>query len=241
MNRSLLPAVVVAAVLLSLVLAGGAPAMRTSGSTVAPDRAQVARSTAVVEFGNYVVAAGAAYAELSDCACCCSTLDLPTHRCAACRTTATDMMRIVARIRQAQARLARLDVPEPAAGAHADLIAAVQVLGVSGRYMARTVMTDPRSLVDSARTASARHGWRPVWRTSPQVVGNARLAAYLQTHRGPLRRGERLRAMEIAAGPDPGITGPPGEQALAYLDRWRAGVEEAARQLGVTLPVAMSL
>jgi hypothetical protein len=231
-DRILLTVVLVVLVL-SLALAGGAQAMRVNGSTLDPDPAQAAQSTALVEFGNYVVAAGAACAELNDCACCCDRLDLPTHRCAACRTTAANMRQIVARIHRVQIRLARLDVPPSAAGAHADLVAAAEVLAVSGEYMARTVMTDPRSLVFSTRTALAPSRARPAWRTSPQVVRNARLAACLQAHEGPLYRGARLRAMSIAAGPDPGISGPPGEQALAYLDRWRTGVEDAAREVGV--------
>ena len=93
-------------------------------------------------------------------------------------------------------------------------------------------MTDPRSLVVSTRISQSPGNVRPAWRASPQIVRNARLAAYLQAHRGPLHRGERLRLMSIAAGPDPGISGPPGEQALAYLDSWRAGVQDAARQVG---------
>ena len=110
MNRILLTVVLVVFVL-SLILAGSAQAMRVNGSTLEPDPAQAAQSTALVKFGNYVVAAGAASAALSDCACCCGRLDLPLHPCAACRTTAASMGQIVARIHRVQARLARLDVP----------------------------------------------------------------------------------------------------------------------------------
>ena len=132
-------------------------------------------------------------------------------------------------------------MPAPAAGAQRDLVAAAEVLGDSGEYMARTVMTDPRSLVVNTRTSWRAHGWRPAWRTSPQVVPNARLAAYLQTHQGPVYRAGRLRATAIAAGPDPGISGTPGEQALAYLDDWRASVQQTAQRLGVTLSEAALL
>jgi hypothetical protein len=231
-NRTL-PTVVLVVFALFLVLAGGAQAMRVNGSTLDPDPAQAAQSNALVEFGNYVVAAGAASAELNDCACCCGRLDLPTHRCAECRTAAAGMRQIVARIHRVQARLARLDVPPSAAGAHGDLVAAAEVLSVSGEYMARTVMTDPQSLVVSTRATQMPGRTRPAWRTSPQVVRSARLAAYLQAHPGPLGRGERLRALAIAWGPDPGVSGPPGDQALAYLDSWRTGVQDAAQQVGV--------
>jgi hypothetical protein len=237
MNRNVL-IIVLAVLLLPLVLASGAPAMRVTSSTLEPDPSQVARSTALVEFGNYVVAAGAACTELSDCACRCGRLNLPTHRCAECQTAATCIRRIVARIRQTQARLGRLDVPGPAAGAHRDLVAAAEVLADSGEYMARAVMTDPRSLVVNTRASRGARGWRPAWRPSRQIVPNARLAAYLQTHQGPVYRAERLRAAAIAAGPDPGISGTPGEQALAYLDDWRASVQQTAQRLGVTFSEA---
>jgi hypothetical protein len=234
MRRFFLPALA-ATLLLSLALVPAAHAMRVDGSTLDPTPAQATEATAVVELGNYVVAASAAYKELDACTCCCAALDLPSHRCAACVTTSAAMRQVVARVRNVQARLARLDVPEQARTVHNELVAAAGLMHVSGDYMAAQVLADPRRLVVAAaggRLKSVRNAWRP----SPDIVSDARLAAFLGARHGPMFRTQRLRAVEIATTPEPGVSGGPGEQAQTRLAAWRQGVQRLARQLGIVFP-----
>jgi hypothetical protein len=235
MNRLLLP-MITGMLLASLLLAVDAPAMRVPGPAVPPDPVQTGRSVANTQLGGYIVAASAAYEQLSDCACCCGRLDLPTHRCAACLTTAAAVRQVVANVRRVQAKLARLDVPAPAAAAHADLLAAADVLRTSGTYMARTVVTDPGALVVSTRVLKAtRHGMPPRWVVSPSVLADARMAAFRSKHPGGSYRTQRLRELEILGDLKGGLASAPGEQALAYLAEWRTQVGQVARRQGVAL------
>ena len=157
MRRFFLPALA-ATLLLSLALVPAAQAMRVDGSTLDPAPAQAAEATAVVELGNYVVAASAAYKELDACRCCCSAFVLPSHRCAACVTTSAAIRQVVARVRNVQARLARLDVPEQARTVHNELVAAAGLMHVSGDYMAAEVLADPRRLVVAAGARRRNEG-----------------------------------------------------------------------------------
>jgi hypothetical protein len=230
MRRFFLPTIA-ATMLLSLTLIADASAMRVTGSTL--DRPAQVRET--VSLGNYIAAAGAAYARLSDCACSCGTFDVPTHRCAACRTTAASMRQMVARIRRVQAELARLDVPPAATQVQGELVEAAAVLQSSGNYMVSRISRDPRSLLVSTRSMEGtRKVSPPAWLTSPHVVRDARLAEYMRLHPAPTNRTERMRVTEIATGPDPAIQGAPGEQAQAYLAKWRDGVERLVRQEGLS-------
>ena len=237
MRRFFLPALA-ATLLLSLALAPAANAMRIDGSTLEPSPAQAADAKAVVELGNYVVAASAAYRELDACTCCCAALDLPSHRCAACATTSAAIRQVVARVRNVQARLARLDVPAQAGTVHNELVAAAGLLHVSGDYMAAQVLTDPRRLVVAAG-GSGLKGFRNTWRPSPDIVSDARLAAFLGARHGPMFRTQRVRAVEIATTSEPGVSGGPGEQAQTHLAAWREGVQRLAGQLGIVFPDAV--
>jgi hypothetical protein len=238
MLRFLLPALA-ATLLLSLAQAPASPGMRVDGSTLEPTPAQAPEATAVVELGDYVVAASAAYKELDACTCCCATFDLPGHRCAACATTSAAIRQVVARVRSVQARLARLDVPEQVGALNRELVAAATVMHVSGDYMAEQVLTDPQRLVVAAASANGLKGPRAAWRPSPRIVSDARLAAFLDAHHGPLFRTQRLRAAEVATTPEPGVSGGPGEQAQTHLTAWREGVQRVARDQGIALPDAI--
>lgn len=238
MRRIFVPALA-ATLLLLLALAPTSLAMRIDGSTLDPTPAQAAEATAVVDLGNYVVAASAACRELDGCSCCCATLDLPNHRCAACATTAASIRQVVARVRNVQARLARLDVPEQAVTAHDELVAAADLMHVSGDYMAAQVLTDPQRLAVAVTRVNGRKGPRDAWRPSPTVVSDARLAAFLGAHHGPMYRAQRLRALAIARTPGPGVSGSPGEQAQVHLDAWRTDIQRLARQLGIVFPDAV--
>lgn len=237
MRRFLLPALT-ATMLLSLALVPAAQAMRVDGSRLEPTPAQ---AKAVAELGDYFAAASAACRELETCACCCATFDLPSHRCAECTTTSAAIRQVVARVRHVQARLARLDVPTRAEDVHDELVAAAGLMHVSGDYMATEVLTDPQRLVVAVASAGGNglKGPRATWRPSPDIVNDARLAAFLGTRHGPTFRAHRLRASEIAGTPAPGCSGGPGEQAQAHLDAWRAGAQRLARQVGLALPMAV--
>jgi hypothetical protein len=238
MRRFLIPALA-AVLLLLLAPATEAQAMRVDGSGLEPTGAQAAQAATIVELGNYIAAASTAYRELDACTCCCARLDLPNHDCPACTTSAAAIRQIVARVRHVQAALARLDVPAPAQPVHRDLLAASRVMHVSGDYMAREVLSDPRSLVMLSTQGRGLKGRLARWVPSPDIVPDARLAAFLETHHSPMSRTARMHALEIATTAEPGFSGGPGEQAQAYLAEWRAGVEALARQTGVTLPEAL--
>jgi hypothetical protein len=228
-----------ATVFLSLAFAAGASGMRVTGTMLGPTPEQAAQVGEAVSLGNYIVAASAAYAQLSDCASCCGALDLPTHRCPACRTTAAVMRQLVARTRHVQAELARLDVPASATKAHGELVEAAAVLHISGDYMADRVSHDPLSLIVSTRTMEGtRRVSPPAWLTSPHVVRDARMAAYTRLHPAPMYRTQHLRAIEITTGPDPAICDAPGEQAQAYLAKWRDEIQRLARRAGLGIAAA---
>lgn len=229
-----------AAVVLLLALAPVAPAMRASGST--PNvgyAAPTAMETA--EIAAYVEAVRPAYAELTECACCCATLDLPSHRCAACRTTAANIERIVARIRRVQAELSRLDVPASLVTAHGELVSAATTICVSGEYMAATVLTAPRKLVVGERVLMGAPSGRPVaWRPAARIVADAHIEALAQARPEGLSRSRFLQERcspftdEWQATPQ----GSPGEQAAAYLALWRDEIAVQAQLAGVSLPIA---
>lgn len=235
MRRFFLPALA-ATMLLSFALVPAAQAIRVDGSRLEPTPAQ---ARTVAELADYFVAAGAACRELEACACCCATLDLPSHRCAACTTTSAAIRQVVARVRHVQARLARLDVPGRAGEVHGELVAAAGIMHVSGDYMAAQVLKDPQRLVVASARGNGLKGPRATWRPSPGIVRDARLAALLGTRHGPTFRAQRLRASEIAGTPGPGYSGGPGEQAQSHLDAWRAGAQRLARHVGLVLPPAV--
>ena len=229
-----------ATLLLSLAFVVDASAMRVAGAMLGSTPEQAVHVGEAVSLGNYIVAAGAAYAQLSDCACCCGTLDLPTHRCPACRTTAAVMRQLVARTRHVQAELARLDVPASATRAHGELVEAAAVLHLCSDYMTDKVSRDPLSLLVSTRTMEGtRRVSPPAWLTSPHVVRDARMAACTRSHPAPMYRTEHMRAIEIATGPDPAISGAPGEQAQAYLAKWHDEIQRLVRRAGLGFAAAI--
>jgi hypothetical protein len=231
--------VVAVAILLPLTFATGAQAMRVAGPALSAGSSDA--TAASIGLSNYLMAAGRAYTELTDCACCCGTLNLPTHRCAACRTTAAGMRQIVARVHRVQAALARLDVPASLAPVHGELVAAVTTLHVSGEYMAATVQTAPGKLVAVARNMpGASRGPRMRWLPSPDIVRDARIAAFDRTRPTHVYRTQYLHALDVAMNPLPGVRGAPGEQALAHLAVWRDAIAAQATAAGVSLPAALT-
>ena len=227
-------------VTLPLALASPAPAMRVSGSTL---NVGYTDSEAVVaaELAAYIAAVRPAYTELTECACCCETLDLPHHRCAACKTAAASIKGIVARIHRVRAKLARLEVPLPLILTHGHLVAAVSTMHVSGEYMATTVRTAPGTLVVARRVPSISGRGPVVWEPSPSIVSQARLAALAGAKPAGLARGPFLHhryAQTASAVLHP--EGAPGEQALAYLGMWRDDLAAQARGAGLSLPAALA-
>lgn len=239
MKRSFLMSMMTAVVLL-LALAPAAPAMRASGSTPNVGYADPAAAE-MAEIAAYVEAVRPAYAELTECACCCATLDLPSHRCAACRTAAADIERIVARIQRVQTELSRLDVPASLVTAHGELVSAASTMCISGEYMAAAVLKAPRTLVVGERVLMGAPSGQPiVWRPAERIVTDAHIEALAQARPAGLSRSRFLQERcspfteEWQATP----TGSPGEQAAAYLAHWRDEVAAQARLAGVGLPSA---
>jgi len=237
---------VITAVVLPLALASVTPALRVAGAQLDAhhrNAAMRATSTDLSGIAAYAAAVQPAYAELTECACCCAALDLPSHRCAACRTAATTIERIVARIHRVQALLNRVDVPASLVIVHGELISAVSTMHASGEYMAATVLKTPEKLVVAERVMLGAPSGRPiVWRPSSRIVTDARIEALARARPDGLSRGRFLHeryapfAEEQASWPQ----GSPGEQAAAYLALWRDGVTARAEKAGVKLPVALS-
>jgi hypothetical protein len=235
----LFPLTLIVVIVLSLGFVAEASAMRVPGP--ASSQASDGPTAAGIRLGDYLTAVGPVYAELTDCACCCGTLALPSHRCADCATAATKLRQIVARIHRTQSRLARLTVPASLSPVHARLVAALDVMHVGGEYMAVKVRTAPQSLVVSIRALPGAHARPPlVWRVSPDVARDARLAAFLHTRPSHIYRTQYLRALDAAVNADPGITGSPAEQALAHLALWRDEVTALAQRAGLSLPAQLA-
>ena len=227
---------------LPLALALAAPAMRVSGrSPNVGDADPPAKAT--TELAAYIAAVQPAYAELTDCACCCETLDLPSHRCAACKTAAARIKGIVARVHRVQAQLSRIDVPASLDTIHSELVSAVSTMHVSGEYMAITVRKTPEKLVLGERVmAGARPGPPVAWRPSPEIVEDARVEALAQARPDSIGRGRFLhqRCAPFAGEQRSGPRGTPGEQAMAYLSMWRDDIAAQAHEAGLSLPAALA-
>ncbi len=232
---------ILTAVALPLALAAPAPAMRVSGSTLNVGYTD-SEAAAAAELAAYIAAVRPAYTELTECACCCETLDLPHHRCAACRAAAASIKGIVARIHRVQAKMTRLEVPVSLILTHGHLVAAVSTMHVSGEYMATTVLKTPEKLVLGERvTVGARPGSPVVWRPSPSIVSDARLAAFAHPRPSGVARADFLHhryAQTESATVRP--EGAPGEQAMAYLGMWRDDLAAQARDAGLSLPTALA-
>ena len=142
-------------------------------------------------------------------------------------------------MRSVQARLARLDVPARAGAVHDELAAAADLMHVSGDYMAAEVLADPQRLVVLRTRDNGLKGRGVAWRPAPDIVSEARLAAFLGARQRPMSCTQRLRALEIATTQDTGISGGPVEQAQAHLDAWRTGIQRLAGQLGIVFPNAV--
>jgi hypothetical protein len=236
----------ITAVFLPLTLATATPAVRIAGAQLdahhrnAAMRATSADSTGIAA---YAAAVQPAYAELTECACCCAALDLPSHRCAACRTAAATIERIVARIHRVQARLHRVDVPASLVIVHGELVSAVSTMHVSGEYMVATVLTTPEKLVVAERVTLGAPSGRPVvWRPSPRIVEDARVEALARSRPDGLSRSRFLheRYAPFAEERPSWPQGSPGEQAAAYLALWHDDLAAQARDAGLSLPTALA-
>ena len=233
---------ILTAVALALALASPAPAMRLSGP--APNVGDAGPTAkAATGIAAYIAAVQPAYTELTECACCCETLDLPSHRCAACETAAATIERIVARIHRVQARLHRVDVPASLVIGHGELVSAVSTMHVSGEYMVATVLTTPEKLVVGERVMmGARLGPPIAWRPSPDIVEDARVEALARSRPDGLSRSRFLHE-RYAPFADERLSRPqgaPGEQAMAYLSMWRDDLAAQARDAGLSLPAALA-
>jgi len=230
------------ALTLPLAMALAAPAMRVSGPAPnAGDTGPAAK--AATELAAYIAAVQPAYTELTECACCCETLDLPLRRCAACKTAAARITGIVARIHRVQARMTRLQVPAALITIHSELVSAVSTMHVSGEYMAITVGKSPEKLVLGERVmAGARPGPPIAWRPSPDIVEDARIEALARARPDSLSRGRFLheRYAPFADDRPSRPQGSPGEQAMAYLSTWRDDLAAQAQKAGLSLPVALT-
>jgi hypothetical protein len=231
---------VIALVVISLSSAAPAVAMRTSGpspntSSSNPDTA------AAAELAAYVAAVQPAYEELAGCACTCNTLDLPSHRCGACRTVAADLKQVVARISRIQGELVRLEVPASLVPAHSKLIAALATMRVSSKYMAVKVLTAPQALVVVTHTGHPS-GFGPfVGRPAPTIVRDALIAEVVSTVPAGVDRRQFLRQRYGRANCTAiDSLGTPGEQATALLAQWRDDVAVRAQVAGVSLPTSLA-
>lgn len=228
---------VILLVIISLGSAAPAVAMRAAGPS--PNTGSSGPAGADAGLATYVAAVQPAYAELVGCACCCDTLDLPSHWCAACRTAAARIRQVVARISRVQRSLDRLDVPASLVPAHSKLIAAVSTMRVSGKYMAAKVLTAPQTLVTVTRTGLT--GLGPyVRRPASTIVQDARLAELASAAPATVDRLQFLR-QRSARSRDTlvGREGTPGEQAAALLAQWRDDIAARAREAGVSLPATL--
>jgi hypothetical protein len=232
--------VVLTAVALPLALASPAPAMRVSGSALSVG-ATDPEAKAATELAAYIAAVQPVYTELTDCACCCETLDLPPRRCAACTTVAAKIKGIVARIHRVQAKMTRLEVPLSLIPTHGRLVTAISTMHVSGQYMATTVRTAPGALVIARRVRSTSARGPVVWEPSPGIVSAARLAALADARppgiaRGPFLKHRYSETVSATVRPE----GAPGEQAMAYLGMWRDDLAAQAKDAGLSLPTALA-
>jgi hypothetical protein len=214
--------------------------MRVSGSTLNVGYTEP-EGLAATELAAYIAAVQPAYKELTDCACCCETLDLPHHRCPACETAAARIKGIVARIHRVQAKMTRLEVPVSLILTHGHLVAAVSTMHVSGEYMATTVRTAPGTLVVARRVPSTFGRSPVVWEPSPSIVNEARLAGLADARpsgvaRLPFLHHRYSQTASAVLHPE----GSPGDQALAYLGMWRDDLAAQARDAGLSLPAALA-
>jgi hypothetical protein len=227
-------ALVIMLIVLSLGSAAPAVALRTSGPSP-----NTGSSDPNVETGltAYVAAVQPAYAELVDCACCCDRLDLPSHRCAACRSAAASMRQVVARTSRIQRKLGRLDVPASLVPAHSRLIAALSTMRISGEYMAEKVLTAPETLVAVVRTGVPSGHGPFIRRPAPTIVRDARIAALASAAPAGVDLRLFLR-QRYARSPVATVDswGTPGEQASALLDQWRDDIVALAKEAGVSVP-----
>ena len=230
------------ALTLPLGLTLAAPAMRLSGP--APNVGDAGPTAkAATEIAAYIAAVQPAYTELTECACCCETLDLPSHRCAACETAAATIERIVARIHRVQASLHRVDVPASLVIVHGELVSALSTMHVSGEYMAITVRRTPEKLVLGERVMMGAGLGPPIaWRPSPDIVEDARVEALARSRPDGLSRSRFLheRYAPFADERPSRPQGAPGEQAMAYLSMWRDDVAAQAHEAGLSLPAALA-
>jgi len=236
----------ITAVVLPLALASATPALRIAGAQLDAhhrNAAMRATSTDPTGIAAYTAAVQPAYAELTECACCCETLDLPSHRCAACETAAATIERIVARIYRVRARLSRIEVPASLDTIHSELVSAVSTMHVSGEYMVATVLTTPEKLVVAERVTLGAPSGRPVvWRPSPRIVADARIEALARARPDGLSRSRFLheRCAPFAEERPSWPQGSPGEQAAAYLALWHDDITARAEKAGVKLTAALS-
>ncbi len=219
--------IVICALAAPLVLATSAQARLWDPG--APSVDQTARAQLMA----YVAQVAPVYAELDACACCCDTIDLPSHRCAACAAAAARLEKVAAKARHTQARLATAVPPDELTVAHAQLVGALSAIRYSAEYMASTVRTAPQELLTAAFVAPprGRGGVAVVMRPSPRIVAAAEFAALP----APIRSIAWHHHLSRETDQTPSVVGTPGEHALAHLEAWRTAVLAQARALDVNL------
>ena len=206
MKRLVLP-IIMCILAVPLVLAAGAQARLWEPGAPSPEDA--AREALM----QYVAQVAPVYAELNDCACCCGKIDLPARRFGGDPATIARLTSVKTRAHKVLRRVDGVAAPQMLAGAHAELLTALDTVHHSSEYMLTKAWTSPQELLKATFVAPprGRGGVAVVYRPSPQIAARAEVAAMSAAERFAFLHHLSMFAFEGTTGTR--AYGTPGEQA----------------------------